>query len=204
MTTYSFFTPDGVLTGAVFSGDAEWMPENTPPGCLAIEGRHDHLCRRVNLATGQVVPYQPPAPPDDVLQTWAWDAAAERWVSVPTLAAHQAAAWGRIKSARGAAEQVPVTIGLRTFDADLVSQSRIAGAVQMASLAVQAGAGADWSIAWTLADNTSVELGATEMIDLGLTLARQIAAAHAHSRALRLLIAAAQSAAELDAITWSG
>ena len=60
---------------------------NTPAGHVAIEGRFDHLSQRVNLQTGQVEDYQPPAPADDELRTWAWDEGSRRWVAVPTLEA---------------------------------------------------------------------------------------------------------------------
>lgn len=60
---------------------------NTPAGHVAIEGRFDHLSQRVNLQTGQVEDYQPPAPADDELRTWAWNADTKRWVASPTDAA---------------------------------------------------------------------------------------------------------------------
>ena len=86
--TLSFASAEtGLFIDRVDSGPPGWAGAEVPAGLIAIEGRHDHRCRRVDLATGEVVPWQPPAPPDDVLQTWAWDATAERWVSAPTLAA---------------------------------------------------------------------------------------------------------------------
>lgn len=88
MATWSFADErTGVLTGAVFSGDDGLLSLNTPPGCVAIPGQHDHTRVRVDLATGELVPYHPPAPAADEWQTWSWDAEAWRWVSVPTDAA---------------------------------------------------------------------------------------------------------------------
>ena len=71
---------------------------------------------------------KPPAPPDTEHATWAWDCGTERWLSTPTLAAHRAAAWDRIKAARAAAQHAPITVDGRTYDADPASQQRIAGA----------------------------------------------------------------------------
>jgi hypothetical protein len=78
---------DGVLIGQSYCGPDEHLQANTPDGCGAADGRHDHLCRRVDLATLNVVPWQPPAPPENDMQTYAWDDTSERWVSRPTLAA---------------------------------------------------------------------------------------------------------------------
>lgn len=200
--TYSFASASGEFTGVTFTGSAEALEINTPAGCIAVPGAHDRLCRRYDAEAADVVAWQPPAPSDTTLTAWSWDADAERWQPVPTLASHQAAAWARIKAARADAETAPITVGLYTFDADDSSQQRIAGAVQMASLAVAAGQGADFSISWTLADNTTATLSATEIIAVGLSLGQQISAAHARSRVLRAQIDAATSAEELNLINW--
>lgn len=84
---WSFAGPDGILTGGTFSGPARDLAANTPAGCIAVPGRHDHLCRRLDTATGHVVPYQPPAPPADEWRTWAWNTLSERWLPVATPAA---------------------------------------------------------------------------------------------------------------------
>lgn len=88
MPTWTFAQAStGLLTGRAYTGPAEGLALNTPAGCVAVPGRHDHLCRRLDTATGHVVPYQPPAPAGDEYTTHAWDAAAERWVPSPTAAA---------------------------------------------------------------------------------------------------------------------
>jgi hypothetical protein len=78
-------------TGAIARGRITCSPANlaanTPPGHLPIAGTYDPLCQRVNIATGQVEYYQPPAPADDELRTWAWDEETRRWVAQPTLEA---------------------------------------------------------------------------------------------------------------------
>ena len=75
-------------TGAIARGRITCSPAqlaaNTPPGHLPILGAFDPLCQRVDIATGQVEFYQPPAPADDELRTWAWDAQTRRWIASPT------------------------------------------------------------------------------------------------------------------------
>ena len=86
--TWSFYD---AATGAIAPGamtcTSAQADANTPASHVAIEGRFDHLSQRVNLQTGQVEDYQPPAPADDELRTWAWDEATRRWVASPTDAA---------------------------------------------------------------------------------------------------------------------
>jgi len=60
--TYSFYRPDGTLTGRTVSCPPEMLAGMTPAGLTSIEGAHDHLCKRVDVATGEVVDYQPPQP----------------------------------------------------------------------------------------------------------------------------------------------
>lgn len=75
MKHWSFYRADtGELTGDRYSApDESGLSQNTPPGCVAVEGRHDHISRRVDVATGQVISYQPPQPSPD--HEWT----GERW-----------------------------------------------------------------------------------------------------------------------------
>lgn len=85
--TVSFYRLDtGLFTGRTYSGDERHL--RVPAGDGVVPGEHDHLSRRVDLTTGQVVDYQPPAPPDTEHETFAWDASIKRWVGTPTAAAH--------------------------------------------------------------------------------------------------------------------
>ena len=76
----------GLFTGRTYSGDDGHLTLGADEAW--IDGLHDHLSRRVDLTTGQVVDYQPPAPPDTEHETFAWDASIKRWVGTPTSAAH--------------------------------------------------------------------------------------------------------------------
>lgn len=77
----------GVFSSRTYTGPLAGLVANTPAGCIAVQGHHDHRCRRLDIATGQIVPYQPPAPADTEWQTWSWDAQSEAWQPVPTDAA---------------------------------------------------------------------------------------------------------------------
>lgn len=90
MSTVSFYRLDtGCFEGArSYSGD--WPDENTPPGFGWVAGVHDHLRKRVETATGNVVDYQPPMPPADAMRSWAWDEVSKQWVCAPTDAAQVA------------------------------------------------------------------------------------------------------------------
>lgn len=101
---WSFYNPaDGSFTGGSFSGPAAYLAANIPEGCAAIEGQHDHLCKRVDLETGEVVDWQPPAPADSADCTHEWSAEARRWVAIPTLARLLADAHAAIDQAAGSA-----------------------------------------------------------------------------------------------------
>lgn len=85
MRMWFYRTDTGMLTGDSYvGGDLE---ANTPDGCAAIGGVSDWQAQCVDLATTTVVDWQPPAPADTDLQTWAWDATARRWLPTPTEAA---------------------------------------------------------------------------------------------------------------------
>jgi hypothetical protein len=49
---------------------------STPAGHIAVEGRHDRLSKRYDIAAGKVIEYQPPSPSSD----HRWDETSTRWV----------------------------------------------------------------------------------------------------------------------------
>lgn len=88
MRTVSIYSlADGVFTGRRVTGDERVIAEQTPDGCGSIDGHHDHLTRRVDLVTGQVIDYLPPKPADDELRCWVLSEDGRRWVDQPTDAA---------------------------------------------------------------------------------------------------------------------
>jgi hypothetical protein len=97
MRTVSFCHADtGLFNGrtlTVTNDDA--IALNTPPDHIAVEGRHDHLSKRVDIATGQVIDYEPPAPSED----HEWNTETKRWqlsAAVEAKAQARAAAAARI------------------------------------------------------------------------------------------------------------
>jgi hypothetical protein len=79
---YEIYT--GLFTGARLSGDADFVARNTPSGMAVLMGEHDHRRVRIDPASGELMPYQPPRPSDNELVTWEWDVAAWRWTPKPT------------------------------------------------------------------------------------------------------------------------
>jgi hypothetical protein len=94
---YSLTT--GELMPARYVGDQPYAEANAGEGCGVIEGRYDHLSQRVDLESLSVVDWQPDAPADDAMRTWAWDAETRRWIGEPTLAALRAARQKQVEAA---------------------------------------------------------------------------------------------------------
>jgi hypothetical protein len=69
MRTVSFYHRDtGLLNGShVIASDDNAVALNTPPDHIAIDGHHDQWTKCVDLATGEVVDYTPPAPSSEAL-----------------------------------------------------------------------------------------------------------------------------------------
>ena len=101
--SFSFYHSEtGLFHGSHFrtncgdeAGCAAVVKLNTPPDHLAIEGHHDPVSKRVDLATSTVVDYQPPQPDAD----HEWNSETKRWqLNAATLERQQkrAAAASRI------------------------------------------------------------------------------------------------------------
>jgi hypothetical protein len=79
MNTYNPYSVEtGLFTGVQIECPDSQVDANTPEGHSCLIGEFDYLSQRVNVGTGEVVDYQPPAPSDD----HAWDAGIKRWVYV--------------------------------------------------------------------------------------------------------------------------
>lgn len=87
MKTYSFHDPaTGLIAPETVTCSERQAEANTRPGLTRIEGALDHLSQRVDIETGQVVDYQPPAPSD----LHEWDAVTKRWKLPAAVIAAQA------------------------------------------------------------------------------------------------------------------
>lgn len=77
MKSHSFADKEtGLFSGVHFStSNSEMLEANTPAGHFAVEGHYDHLSQRADIATGEVVDYQPPRPSVD----HEWNDTTKRW-----------------------------------------------------------------------------------------------------------------------------
>jgi len=106
--------------------------------------------------------------------------------------------WTKVKAARNLADAQGFTWDGSTFDSDLTSQSRIAGAVQLAMMSPA------FEIEWTLKDNTMRTLDATEMMQVGAALGVHVSTLFAQGATLRQAILNATTVEEVLAVNWPG
>ena len=133
--------------------------------------------------------------------TWAiWDTTAKVWVDPRSLDDLKVTKRAELQAMRDAAIGGGVTWDGDVFQSDLNSRLLISGAVQMASLAMQAGE--SYSDTWILTNNEVRELDGSEIIALGLALGQSIKTNFGKFQALQAAIAAATTEQELEAITW--
>lgn len=104
--------------------------------------------------------------------------------------------WHAIRAARDAAEFGGFDWDGSRFDSDAISQSRIKGAVVLAS------GTPDFTITWTLADNSTRLLSGSDMAGIGAALGAHVSAQHERARTLRAQIESAATAQELEEIAW--
>lgn len=90
-------TTTGYFAAGIVTCSAAQIVANTPAGFAAVSGAYDYLSQKVDIVASEgsavpiIVDYQPDAPDDTDLETWAWDAGTKRWVATPTLAANKIA-----------------------------------------------------------------------------------------------------------------
>lgn len=127
-----------------------------------------------------------------------WVQSSSAWVE--NLERAKAEAWKTAKKARKDAMAAPLETPYGVFDADEAAQKSITDAILMLQTLTARGEPAQ--IAFTLADNSTATLSASEMETVGLLLGAQIQAAHAQARTIRVQIANATSLQELMGIHW--
>lgn len=118
-----------------------------------------------------------------------FDYTSKQWIDPRTLDDLKALKWAEIKSQRNQLEFGGFEFEGNVYDSDQVSQGRIMGAVS---------AGVDR--AWTLADNTTVSLTASQLQQLYAALQAHIASVHERGRIARQLIFEAETKEEVEAI----
>lgn len=175
MSSRAIYDDEGEVT-VIVSGDAQILADNTEGTTfIDVPPGLDIANGLWRVEAGELVAFTPPAPDFNF---------------------HKQRAWQDFKQVRDAEELSPFTWNGMTFDADRVSQSRIQGAVQLAML------DPDFTVDWTLADNSVITLTGPEMMQVGGALGIHVTAAHVTARLVRDQIEAATTEAELAAITW--
>lgn len=199
-TWYFYDKATGLFSGAAFKGQADAMEqqlEHVGPAFGAFEGEVDYLSQRVHLESGLLVDHKP-APPWDgtdlTLYVWWWDRSAKRWKLRPRLKKLKADKWAEAKAARQAALDAPLVTAYGEFDHDERARTAIA-------TSAQACAATGEGIAYTLADNTVVQLTAEQMNEVWVASHSRQQAVRAQAEALRAAIDGALSAEVLATIT---
>jgi len=200
----SLYSPEsGGFVGRVVSGTSEAIQARCERvGLLWVEGEHDHLSKRVDIATGEVVDYQPPAPADDADKTWSWDDAIKRWAPTATLGAVKRAQWAGVKAAAEQTNQSDITIGGKSYTATDAARASLYQQVQIAQMAVADGL--PFSVDVILADDETVVTLNANQIKAGVrALHDREERIKAKARTLRSAIFSAATSAEVVAVVWT-
>lgn len=153
---------------------------NTPVDCLAVE---DPPESNMYYRGGWVaMPAQP-----SLYHIFNYDL--KDWIDPRTLDEIKAQKWAEIKSQRDSLEFGGFEFEGGVYDSDQVSQGRIMGA---------SSSGIDQT--WTLADNTTVELSASQLQQLYAALQAHIASVHERGRIARQLILEAETKEQVEAV----
>ena len=126
---------------------------------------------------------EPPSP------HFIFDYGIKQWIDTRSIDDIKAQKWDEIKSQRDRLEFGGFEFEGSIYDSDQVSQGRIIGA---------AAAGIDQ--VWTLADNTTAELSASQLQQLYAALQAHIASVHERGRIARQLIFDAETKEQVEAV----
>ena len=118
-----------------------------------------------------------------------FDYGIKQWIDPRAIDDLKAQKWTEIKSERDSLEFGGFEFDGNIYDSNQVSQGRIMGA---------AGAGIDQ--AWTLANNTTVELTAQQLKELYAALQANIASVHKRGRIARQLVFEAETREQVEAV----
>ena len=164
----------------VISGNLESIELNTPEGCQAVEDTPEP---NMYYQDGWVaMPAQPTS-----YHIFNYDL--KDWIDPRSLDDLKAQKWAEIKAMRDQLEFGGFEFEDGIYDSDQVSQGRIMGA---------AVAGIDQI--WTLKDNTTVELSASQLQQLYAALQVHIASVHERGRIARQLIFDAETIEQVEAV----
>jgi hypothetical protein len=191
----------GEIVGSGVCADVDYV-ENQKIMSMAV-GIGTGETHYVNVESGELIEYttnQKNKKNDKPLYAQGWSNFAMEWIVLgddQILESAKLSKWEIIKQHRNSAEVSPLLYNENLFDADFLSQQRISGAVQLASLAPS-----DWTIDWTLADNSTITLSRADVFGLGIALGQRTNDIYAYSRIVRDLIDGAHSIEQLNEIQW--
>lgn len=131
-----------------------------------------------------------------------WDNGLMQWVDVRPLAELRAERWEQVKASRAAVVDAPIDTPFGRFDACPASREALAVANANSRRRKLWRPGTP-PVEWTTADNLVVPLDGSQLAELLRLIGQRAQVAHARARALRSRIEAAQSADELEAVTWA-
>lgn len=114
----------------------------------------------------------------------------KEWFDPRALSEIKEQKWHEIKKQRDTLEFGGFTFGGHIYDSDQVSQGRIMGAALAGVEQV-----------WTLADNSTITLAGSKLLELYSAMQQHIATAHERGRIARQAIEAATTKEEVEAVT---
>ena len=162
------------------SGTDEIINLNTPQGCTAVD---DPPSINMYYQDGWVEMPPQPSP------YHSFDFVEKQWIDPRSIDEVKAQKWDGIKLQRDQLEFGGFVFEGNIYDSDQVSQGRIMGA---------ASSGIDQT--WTLADNTTVDLTASQLKELYTALQAHIASVHERGRVARQLILEAETKDQVEAV----
>lgn len=126
-TWFSYFNDEGALCQYWYCGDKKFAQDNAPKGTKPIEGKFDPGSQKVDIETGEVVDYIPPAP--SIEHEWR----GKQWVKrAEVVAAESERAKARAQIANLERQQarrvrellMQNDVGLQTIDAQITELRR--------------------------------------------------------------------------------
>ena len=171
---------------SILTGAPSLVDLNTPDQAYFVDDP-DHIIDRTDYFDSNIRAFVSigDAPTDN----HKFDYTTKQWLDTRTLDDIKAQKWAEVKSQRDRLEFGGFEFKGNIYDSDQVSQGRIMGA---------AVAGIDQT--WTLADNTTVELSASQLQQLYAALQAHIASVHERGRIARQLIFNAETKEQVEAV----
>ena len=190
MIYYYAVSQVGKVEGGFYGTDHISQLDSFSPGCVAIESELDIFAMNpgkfiyYDFCLSDFVALDKPA------DYMVFDYAVKQWSDSRTLDQIKTDHWSLIKTERDSLEFGGLEFEGNVYDSDRVSQGRIMGAAL---------AGVDQI--WTLADNTTAELSASQLQQLYAALQAHIAGVHERGRIAREKIENARTIQEVEAVT---